>query len=475
MKRLYTLTLTFVLLISALNAQELLNVSFQGSRTKAQMVADFGIFMQYGVNMYKFQYSTADVQGQPDTASGLFVLPDVPAASLPLLVFMHGTVNSKNDVPSRLAGGYELAMVYAALGYATLAPDLLGLGDSRGFHPYLHAASQAWAAIDMLYASREYLDTRPDFEHNGRLFLTGYSQGGHASMGLHRELEANYPADWPVTAAAHMSGPYSLSGVMRDFATSDATYNFIGYIPNIFLGLNEAYRLYDDFALVFKQPYLAPIEEYYAGNITLSSLNNTLIGMLNAEVGAPIPRYLFQDSILQAVAEDPAHPINLALADNDVFDWAPQAPTRLYYCTADDQVLYTNSLVADSVMNANGAPDVRAIDVNPTADHGQCVEPAVVQAIFFFGPLQDFAVAARELAAASPYGVFPNPASRHFWVEGLQAGDELRLLGQDGRLLERRRADADREEWHLPNQQPGMYYLQILGQQGAAVQKIVLK
>jgi pimeloyl-ACP methyl ester carboxylesterase len=475
MKRLYFLFLSFTLFSTTLAAQELISVTYKGSRTKAQMVADFGIFMQYGVNMYKFQYATLDVKGQPDTASGLFVLPDVPSANVPLLVFMHGTVNSKTDVPSQLAGGYELAMVYAALGYATAAPDLLGLGDSRGFHPYLHAASQSSAAIDMLYAAREYLDSSPDFEHNGKLFLTGYSQGGHASMGLHRELETNYQEEWPVTAAAHMSGPYSLSGVMRDFATSDATYNYIGYIPNIFLGLNEAYQLYDDFSLVFKQPYLTPIEAYYAGSITLSNLNNTLIAMLVNEVGAPIPRYLFQDSILLNVAEDPNHPINVALAANDVYDWAPQAPTRLYYCTADDQVLYTNSLVADSVMNANGAPNVQAIDANPLADHGQCVEPAVTRAIFFFGPLQGFMVSTLELATAAPYRVFPNPARGQYWVEGLQAGDEIQFRNLEGRLLERRRSAGHKEELSVQDYQPGIYFLQILGQQGAAVLKIVLE
>ena len=113
--------------------------------------------------------------------------------------------------PSERRGGWELAGVGAALGYVAVAPDYLGLGESRGFHPYVHAATEASAAIDLLYAAQEFAE-KQKFPLNGQLFLTGYSQGGHASMALHRELERNYSKIFPVSAAAHLSGPYSISG-----------------------------------------------------------------------------------------------------------------------------------------------------------------------------------------------------------------------------------------------------------------------
>ncbi len=475
MKRFYALYLALFISASLLNAQNLISVTYKGGRTKAQMVADFGIFMQYGVDMYKFQYATPDVQGQPDTASGLFVLPRVDGASLPLLVYQHGTVGSKSDVPSNLAGGYELAMVYGAMGYATLAPDYLGLGDARGFHPYLHAATEASAAIDMLIAAREFLENDEDFEHNGLLFLTGYSQGGHASAALHRELEANYAGEWPVTAAAHMSGPYRLSGTIQEFANNEEEYSIPAYVPYIILGLNEAYQLYTDFSQVFREPYLGPILDFYAGEIDLGALNQDLITFLTAEAGGAIPKYMLQDSLRQAIAADPGHPLNLAIADNDVYDWAPQAPTRLYYCTADEQVPYTNSLVADSVMNANGAPNVLSVDANPVADHFNCVEPAVTRAIFFFGPMQDLTVASEEVSAPAPARLHPNPASAAFWVEGLQPGDELFLRSATGQLLEHRRSTGERAEWPLKGYAPGIYWLQVLGGKGVSVLKVVVE
>ena len=475
MKRFYTLYLTLFLFGTLLNAQDLVSVTYKGSRTKAQMVADYGFFMQYGIDRYKFQYTTLDVHGNLDTASGLFVLPSVDAANLPLLVYQHGTVGSKEEVPSNLSGGYELAEVYGAMGYATVAPDYLGLGDARGFHPYLHAATEASAAIDMLYAARQYLENDPDFEDNGKLFIMGYSQGGHASAALHRELEANYAAEWPVTAAAHMSGPYRLSGTIQEFANNEEPYSTPGYVPNMILGLNEAYQLFTDLAQIFREPYLSPIRDFYNNDIDLWNLNQTLIDLLTTEQGAAIPKYMLQDSVRMALATNPNHPINLALADNDVYDWAPQAPTRLYYCTADEQVPYTNSVFADSVMNANGAPDVISIDVNPTASHTECVEPAVTSAIFFFLPLQGLMVSSEEVAALKPVQVYPNPASHTIWVEGLQAGDVLQLLSPTGQLLERRRSGGNLEEWPLQGYTPGVYWMQVLGNKGVSVQKVVVE
>src|SRR6266404_6895443 len=41
----------------------------------------------------------------------------------------------------------------------------------------------------------------------GKLFITGYSQGGYVAMATHKAMQA---AQLPVTAAAPMSGPYAL-------------------------------------------------------------------------------------------------------------------------------------------------------------------------------------------------------------------------------------------------------------------------
>ena len=215
LKRILIFLLFLAFSTGSLSAQEIIEVTSLGSKTLQEMQANYGFLAQNGVEHYRVLYTSQDLKGQRDTASGLLVLPikegDKP---LPLLIYQHGTVSAKDDVPSELRGGYEIAEVSGTLGYVSLAPDYIGLGTSRGLHPYVHAPSEAWAAIDMLKAVKPYLP-QLNISVNQQLFITGYSQGGHAAMALHRELEQNYATEFPVTASAPMSGPYSISGEMK--------------------------------------------------------------------------------------------------------------------------------------------------------------------------------------------------------------------------------------------------------------------
>jgi hypothetical protein len=194
-----------------LSAQKLLKSQKIGSLSKFELQLVYGGLIRYGIDLHKVWYLTPNIAGKPDTASGLVIFPQVEGIPQPLLCYQHGTVDGPADVPSNRAGGWELAGVGAALGYVACTADYLGLGESKGFHPYIHAATEASCAVDLLYATRE-LAKQLNFPLKNQLFLTGYSQGGHASMALHRLLEQNYTKDFPVTAAAHLSGPYSVSG-----------------------------------------------------------------------------------------------------------------------------------------------------------------------------------------------------------------------------------------------------------------------
>src|SRR5690606_11629005 len=124
------------------------------------------------VELYKIRYMTTDIHGETDTASGLLVLPDMPVKSTyPMVIYQHGTTNGPSDCPSRLSAGSAEAQAYGAMGYVTIAPDYLGLGDNDAFHPYVHAATEASAALDMLFAANEWLDAETGSAWVGELFV----------------------------------------------------------------------------------------------------------------------------------------------------------------------------------------------------------------------------------------------------------------------------------------------------------------
>ena len=75
------------------------------------------------------------------------------------------------------------------------------------------------------------------------------------------------------------------------------------------------------------------------------------------------------------MAED--HPFFLALQANDVYQWVPESPLKMYYCTQDEQVFYDNALVAEAWMNDNGATEVSTVNGGPL-DHGGCALLAIL-------------------------------------------------------------------------------------------------
>ncbi len=426
---------------SALHAQDyLVDFTFLGSRSKFELQILFGAAVDYDINLYRIRYETPGSDNLPDTASGLMVLPVVPAGTeLPMVVYEHGTTSGPTDVPSQLRGGFEVAMGYAAFGFITLAPDYLGLGDSRGFHPYVHAATEASASLDMLNGGLEYLDTHePDWNPNF-LFIAGYSQGGHASMALHKEIEDFWSFVYPVTAAAHMSGPYSISGVMRDLILSDESYGSPAYIGYLMLGYNEVYgNLYTDLHEIFVEPYVTSIQNFKDGTINLTTLNSQLIAALAAS-GDTINKRMFQDSIIEAITLQPNHPINVALNANDVYNWAPSAPTRLYYCGSDEQVPNENSIVAEATMQGLGAPDVHAINLNPALSHGGCVFPAISASIAFFKSFV-FPSAIDDLdKKADALNVYPNPVQDEVVIDWEKAhnGMNYEIINSNGQSIDK--------------------------------------
>lgn len=455
-------------------SQQLISSVPKGAFTKEQLNAQYGPFAQNGIKLYKILYTMPDLNGVTDTVSGLLLLPDRTNVALPVAVVMHGTVDSKEDVPSDLRGGYELGGIFAANGYVTLMPDYLGLGESKVFHPYVHAASEASSGVNMLYAVRQYL-AQNNILVNSQLFLTGYSQGGHASMALHQALEKNYTRDFTVTAAAHLSGPYSISTVMRNTILSDKAYAFPAYHAYTFLSYNLAYNLYNNIQSVFKPAYAREIEKFLADSLTVSQLNTRLSNELSRNHGASITRNMLQDSIINILTNNPNHPIYKALIDNDTYNWAAKVPTRLFYCTADDQVPFRNSVIADSVMNKLGATDTKAIDVSPNADHGGCILPALLNTLSFFAQYQQIQTDAKDIALNRlPIEAFPNPTSDIMVFRNAPDGALLQIVDLSGKI-QLQTTLAGSKEVSLQRLSKGVYFAKITSRQGQWIGKIVLR
>jgi len=415
---------TLVLLVGFinLNAQKLVEATLLETRSAEELKATFlflGVSVDYGVNTYKILYETPDTDGTIDTASGVLVLPilETPQA-LPIVAYQHGTSSSKEDVPSRLTQEVFLLYYFAGNGFIGTAADYLGLGDSkRIIHPYIHADTEASAAIDLIRASKSYMDAQ-EVLYNDQLFLTGYSQGGHASMAMHKELETNLSDEFSVTAASHMSGPYNLSNTIVNSSIAGGVYDFPSYIVWMVVSYQSVYgNLYDDLATVFRPEFVEDVSNFTNGVITRGELNTILVDKLTELYGASVTNNVFTEEFLLDMQTNPDNTVRVALADNDLNNWVPTAPTQLLYCMADEQVPYTNAVITDSIMNANGAPSVTSIDINSEADHGGCVIPATANSGDFFFSFLNTTTNTRELSSDLAFEIYPNPANHEIRIQ----------------------------------------------------------
>jgi dienelactone hydrolase len=112
------------------------------------------------------------------------------------------------------------------MGAVVAVPDYVGYGHSSHHkHPYQHKENTAQSTYDFLLASQEYLK-RKRIETNGDLFLTGYSQGGHATMALHQKIEKENQLR--VTHSISGAGAYNVTAFSREILTKDQDLPFMG-------------------------------------------------------------------------------------------------------------------------------------------------------------------------------------------------------------------------------------------------------
>ena len=476
MKKIPLLFVAVFLFSVTLTAQTLLTANYLGSKTKLQLSIEVPFLsFKNGVDYYKVTYQTPDAHGNSSVASGLMVIPDNLAKNYPLVCYQHGTSSSKNDVPSALNFESTLPILLGGMGYVAVAPDYLGLGDSPGIHPYVHADTEASVGVDMLRAAREYAENNTVFL-NGQVFVTGYSQGGHAAMALHRKLETELPDEFAVTASAPMSGPYSIGEVMRDFILSGQEYGRPAYLINTLISYQYVYgNLFPSLQDAFKPEYVTPIQQFYDGEISLTTLNDELLSLLNSIEGAPIPVKVIKDDVVQEITNNPDHPVNVAMTANNTYDWKPSAPTRLYYCQADDQVNFENSLVAEAAMMTNGAADVDAVDINSSLDHTSCVTPAAFATVIFFQQYQQIGDVSSVTDRHASLSVYPNPAHDLFFIKNLPSEGTFRLFSLQGQLLRSGEVPAGDTEIQTSGLGNGLYLLEVSGTFGTRQGKLIVK
>jgi pimeloyl-ACP methyl ester carboxylesterase len=212
-----TLAIDPPLRIASLTA-ELLTAQLGANSDGAQLLVLSGT-PSCGVDFYYVKFWTVGAAGEATQSSGALMVPTgaAPACSgpRPVVLYAHGTsidktMNIADITNTSNTEGALIAAMFAAQGYIVVAPNYAGFDSSTlGYHPFLNAEQQSGEMIDILTAARTALPhtLSAATSDSGKLFVTGYSEGGHVAMATERALQASGAT---LTGAAPLSGPYAL-------------------------------------------------------------------------------------------------------------------------------------------------------------------------------------------------------------------------------------------------------------------------
>src|ERR1019366_2389331 len=301
--------------------KEQLNERFNGKTPLAYLAA----FDKHNISVFKIVYKTKFINDSTVLASGCVIIPqDAPNASM--ISMEHGDILTDDSLapsyymPSTAsaATAYHEGSAEASDGFITVLPDYLGYGASNNlFHPPFHRASLATSCADMIRAAMEFLhDIHQPWSN--RLYLQGYSEGGLANLSLQKYIQDNN-LSFNVIAASTGGAPSEITKIAQYIfnypSDPGSVKNYLAVI-----------LFYNSFYPQLHRPISSYLIEPYATDVQNNGLNATINTSLNN-----ILNPVFVNGINTATDQG----FLSALADNDVFDWKPVAPLRLYHGTAD--------------------------------------------------------------------------------------------------------------------------------------------
>ncbi|AQV96830.1 alpha/beta hydrolase [Cupriavidus necator] len=358
------------------------------------------------------RYGTIGGANESTNASAALMIPGGgPACSgpRPTMLYAHGTTTYRNFNIADLtqtdksngdgaSEGLAVAAMYAAQGYIVVASNYAGYsGSDLAYHPYLNAVQQSADMIDSLTAGRVAMGGANSGKltwENGKLFVTGYSQGGYVAMATQRALQA---AGVNVTAASMGSGPYALGATGDALVAGEVDIGSTVFTTLVATSYQHAYgNVYGSPGDLYEPAYVPGIEQLLPSLTSIDVLigKGKLPAATLFSLTPPAPQFasltpptspplvpavltpvfalgfgngnlvrnayrlsMLQDELVNpdgafpnttaamAPAANPATPLRQAFKRNDMRNWTPSSPVQLCGGYADPTVFFFNATI----------------------------------------------------------------------------------------------------------------------------------
>jgi len=312
-------------------------------------------YLKHDISLYTITYNTT-YNGKKIKASGLVAFPDTDNG-MPILNFNHGTTSLHADAPTEDLIQYSFFANAASAGYIFVIPDYLGFGISDDIvHPYYRSDITGQTVVDMIRATKELAEIE-GYNFNGDIFLSGYSEGGFATMSAHYNLENNNYSGLNLVASAPASGGYDISGMLDYFLSKD-TYHVPYYIAYVAIGYKTSYDWTLPLSSIFNEPYASIIPEYFNGKYSGYEINSVLSDDISELLTSNFINNIYSDLELKIIVD--------AFEENSLDQWVPKNKMIMYHGTDDITVPYQNSVDTYNNFISLGADKntVEFIDLN---------------------------------------------------------------------------------------------------------------
>ena len=334
------------------------------------------INLSRGLEYVKVTYQTTTASGEVIPVTGLAILPKAGLGDdqVPILALQHPTQIERKYSPSMFTatnmwGDNEFTVPFASLyalgGYAVLLADYPGMGVNTNVHPYC-TESLANCVVDIIRAGRDLIKTNSVYaQWDGRVYLSGYSEGGYATLMSARDLQTRYTNEFTVSGVAGLDGPYSLSDTMRTIMmTADTGYTAPYFLPYVINGYDSVYRSLDSsftfsnavkYSVSGETNFATHLQQMVTAGTSTPAEVNTLMFKATPYIG---PRSILTDTYLVSLSNSASLLCHILRSNDAYHAWTPRMPMRLYHNPNDDYVPFGNTTNAYKAFTASGATTV---------------------------------------------------------------------------------------------------------------------
>ena len=335
-------------------------------------------------SFYKITYKENDLPGTYNQ-TGLLIYPWQILSPRGILLLTHPTEVLRKYSPSQM-GFYEgtysklFGYLFATLGYVVVIPDYPGMGDNYETHPYclLSLGRSSAAMVGAIKKSGNFGVA------DSKISIIGFSEGGYAALASAYYMK-DYPTVFKVDRVASLSGPYDLSGAMKDLMlNADRKYKAPYFLPYVINGYRDAYPAVDylDFSKAvvstpvkdgsdFNTRLFAIINGDYDGDV-INDLIYTVVPESNTQntYYGPIS---ITTTTFQNQLKSSGSSLNTALSENTLArsDWYLNPKVMFFFAhyVNDDLVPYANTQAISNIWGKNDNVTISTLtDTDPLTD-----------------------------------------------------------------------------------------------------------